>query len=386
MRLNIGDSLPSGGEATASLSSSVADSLRADFFHSSDAPKLASVGDAQPTISDVPASSPAGAIEIPAPIMQALDSAAPVRFSSAGENQAANRQPDYFLTVDGKLVKNEKAQPSPDGSINIEIQSSKPEHNKSLHDAIMHQSEMQKEAAKDMIRLFQKNNPGKPVPGWMNDLANAKPNLPAFVPFEPAPNRPVTPPPENGFVNRGTSGLPGFAGNGGFDGGGNYRGNGGAGDGTLWTGGSDRGKPMGPGETVKAKEIFDYMTQKHQLPPHIASGILGNMMTESNLRTDAYNPREGAIGLIQWLGSRRQGLENFAANEGKPVTDWRVQVDFMMHELKTSESGSWARLQHAQTPGEAAAIFDKYYERSSGHARGQRMANAENIHRTIATA
>ena len=109
-------------------------------------------------------------------------------------------------------------------------------------------------------------------------------------------------------------------------------------------------------------------------------------MTESNLRTDAYNPKEGAIGLIQWLGQRRQALENFAGNEGKPVTDWRVQVDFMMHELKTNESGSWARLQQAQTPRQAAAIFDKYYERSSGQARGQCMANAENVHRTIATA
>lgn len=379
MRQNIGDSFPSGGEAAASTSS-VADTLRADFFRTSDAPKLASIGDMQ-----APASS-ASAVEIPAPIMQALDSSKPVRFSSAGENQAANRQPDYFLGVDGKLIKNENAQPSPDGSINIQIQSAKPEHNQSLRDAIMHQSEMQKEAAKDMIRLFQKNNPGKPVPGWMNDLANAKPNLPNFVPFEPAQNRPITPPPENGFVNRGSSGVSGFAGNGGFDSGGNFRGNGSAGDGTVWTGGSDRGKPMGPGETVKAKEIFDYMTQKHQLPPHIASGILGNMMTESNLRTDAYNPKEGAIGLIQWLGSRRQGLENFAANEGKPVTDWRVQVDYMMHELKTSESGSWNRLQQTQTPAQAAAVFDKYYERSSGHARGERMANAENVHRTIATA
>jgi hypothetical protein len=378
MRLTIGDSFPSGGEASSASSSSGADSLRADFFRSSEAPRSIEA----PAI----AAPAAGVVEIPAPIMQALDTAKPVRFSSAGENQAAARQPDYYLTTDGKLVKNENAQPSPDGSINIEIQSAKPEHNKSLRDAILHQSEMQKAAAKDMIRLFQKNNPGKPVPGWMEDLASAQPNLPNFVPFEPAQNRPVAPPPENGFVNRGTSGLPGFAGNGGFDGGGNYRGNGGAGDGSLWTGGSDRGKPMGPGETVKAKEIFDYMTQKHSLPPHIASGILGNMMTESNLRTDAYNPNEGAIGLIQWLGPRRQALENFASNEGKPVTDWRVQVDFMMHELKGSESGSWAKLQHAQTPGEAAAIFDKYYERSSGHARGQRMANAENIHRTIATA
>ncbi|MEZ4490972.1 MAG: hypothetical protein R3F51_25615 [Cyanobacteriota/Melainabacteria group bacterium] len=57
----------------------------------------------------------------------------------------------------------------------------------------------------------------------------------------------------------------------------------------------------------------------------------------------------------------------------------------MMHELQTSESGAWAKIQRAQTPGEVAAAFDKYYERSAGTSRGERVANAENIHRTIAT-
>ena len=98
-----------------------------------------------------------------------------------------------------------------------------------------------------------------------------------------------------------------------------------------------------------------------------------------------YNAGEGAIGLIQWEGPRRVALENYAHQQGRPVTDWKLQVDFMMHELQTSESGAWAKIQRAQTPGEVAAAFDKYYERSAGTSRGERVANAENIHRTIAT-
>lgn len=217
----------------------------------------------------------------------------------------------------------------------------------------------------------------------MQDLAEAKPNLPDFVPASSS----SAPPPENGFVNRGTHGPGGFQGNGGFDGNGMFRGNGSSGDGVLNTGPIDnKGQPIGPGETVQAKAIYDYLTSKYELSPAVASGILGNMMTESSLKTHAYNPGEGAIGLCQWEGPRRTALERFAASEGKPVTDWHVQVDFMMHELKTSESGAFARLQQAQTPAQAAAIFDKYFERSSGQARGQRMANAENIHQKVANA
>ncbi len=329
-----------------------------------------------------------GTMSIPAPIQSAIDAGQPVRFSSAGENQAANRQPDYFLNTNGQLVKNDQATPSADGSINIQIQpqGDNPANNKSLRDAIIHESDMQRQAAQEMIRLYQKNHPGQPVPSWMTDLASAKPNVPDFTPFNANPNQPASAAPENGFVNRGTHGSAGFAGNGGFDGQGNFRGNGSAGDGTLNTGAYDgKGQPIGPGETVQAKQIYDYMTEKYGLSPAVASGILGNMMTESSFKTNAHNAAEGAIGLCQWEGGRRTELEHFAAAQGKPVTDWHTQVDFMMHELKGSESGAFAKLQHAQTPQQAAAIFDQYFERSSGEARGQRMANAENLYHKVST-
>lgn len=370
------------------------DALRSDFFQSVIDKTLksntsAAASDAAPM--DVPSAAAPNAVaaptELPAPVQAAIESGTPISFSSSGENQAANRQPDYFLTPSGQLVKNEQATPSPNGSINIEIQSPKLEDNKSLRDAITHQTEMQKQAAKEMIRLWQKDHPGQAVPGWMNDLANAKPNIPDFVPASTQSANPA-PAPENGFVNRGVSnGIGGFANNGGFDGNGMFRGNGGSGDGYLNTGGTDsHGKALGPGETVQAKEIFNYLTQNHGLSPAVASGILGNMMTESSFKTNAYNAGEGAIGLCQWEGGRRTELERFAAAEHKPVTDWHVQVDFMMKELKGSESGAFAKLQNAQTPREAAAIFDKYYERSSGAARGERMANADNIYQKVAQA
>jgi hypothetical protein len=358
------------------------DALRADYLDSARS-KLPIIRVEQ---SDAPVNtSVVDRSAVPAPIQSAIDQGNPIRFSSADENQAANRQPDYFLNQDGQLVKNADAMPGPDGSINIQIQSSQQDGNKSLRDAIIHESDLQKQAAQEMIRLYQKNHPGQPVPSWMTDLATARPNVPDFVPFAPSGQQAPAPAPENGFVNRGVHGKAGYAANGGFDGGGIFRGHGGAGDGTLSTGAVNcKGQPLGPGETVQAKQIYDYLTSQYQLSPEVASGILGNMMTESSMRTNANNCAEGAIGLCQWEGPRRTALEHFAEAQGKPVTDWHVQVDFMMHELKGSESGALDRLQHAGTAQQAAAVFDRYFERSAGTSRGQRMANAENIYQRVA--
>lgn len=331
-----------------------------------------------------PATDAPGA-DLPAPIQQAIHNGTPIRFSSPGENQQANRQPDYIMNDDGKLVKNPAATPSPDGSITIELQTKNAENNKSLRDAITHESEMQRAAAKDMIRYFQKAHPGQPVPSWMQDLAESKPNLPDFVPFPPAENSQPTPPPENGFSNRGVSGgggdggASGFSGNGGFDGNGYFRGNGGSGDGSIGTG--ERGAPLGPGEQVQAKQLYDYFVEKGFTPAQ-ASGILGNIQTESSFKTNAYNSGEGAIGLCQWEGGRRTELENFARQEGKPVTDWHVQADFIMHELTHSESGAYQAIKAAQTPEQAAQAFQSRYERSA--SLGNRAANASNIYHQLA--
>lgn len=323
--------------------------------------------------------------DVPTPVKEAIVSGAPIRFSATQENQDAHRQPDFYFTPEGKLVANASAKPSTDGSINIEIQN-KDKSSSNLSDAITNQTEEQKQAAKVMGQLYEKAHPGEPAPKWLADLSNAKPVLADFVPFNPPPSAPSEAPPENGFVSRGVShhhrhrhsdgGFSSFAGNGGFDNHGNFRGNGGSGDGFLSTG---VGKPLGPGEQVTAKDIYDYLVNVYGLTPIQASGILGNMQTESSFRTNALNKGEGAIGLAQWEGGRRTQLEAFAAGQGKPVTDWHVQVDFMMKELKGPERGAWNALQAARSPSEAAHAFDKFYERSAGTSRGERMANASNI-------
>ena len=195
---------------------------------------------------------------------------------------------------------------------------------------------------------------------------------------------------ESGFAPR-TSGttFDRIRDNGGFNSDGQFVGAGNAGDGTVSfsypTSDSSSGNTLSAGEQVQAKAIYDYLIQRG-FSPAAASGILGNMMVESGLRTDNLNPNEGAIGFCQWEGDRRTALESFATANGKSVTDWHVQIDFMMHELQTNESGAYAKLKSAQTPREAAAVFDQCYERSSGEARAQRMQNADDVYKQVATA
>lgn len=334
---------------------------------------------------------------IPAPIQAAIANGTTIRFSAPGENAQAQREPDFFLTEDGKLQPNPKATPSPDGSINIEIQNKNAAANKSLRDAITHQTQMQKQAAQDMIRLFQKAHPGQPTPQWMTDLVNAQPNLPDFVPPEPQPNVAPTPAPGQwqdrgisggngggggggrGGSGGGDGGFGGFAGNGGFDSGGNFTGTGAPGEGSINTGAP--GAPLGEGEKVQAKQLYDFFVE-NGFSPAQASGILGNIQTESSFRTDAYNPGEGAIGLCQWEGGRRTALEAFAKSEGTPVTDWHTQAKFIIHELNTTERGAMAAIKAADSPQAAAVAFQSKYERSA--ALGDRANNAGSIYQQLA--
>jgi hypothetical protein len=110
-----------------------------------------------------------------------------------------------------------------------------------------------------------------------------------------------------------------------------------------------------------------------------AAGIAGNWQIESGLNPRAYNPGEGAIGLAQWERGRREALDSFAARTGGSETDLNTQLNFAWFELTGSEHGALERLQQTGDAGAAASVFDQFYERSSGLARGKRVAAAQSI-------
>lgn len=126
-------------------------------------------------------------------------------------------------------------------------------------------------------------------------------------------------------------------------------------------------------------EIMSYLEGTLHLTPAQAAGVAGNLEVESGFSPTAANPREGAIGIAQWEGGRRQALDAYATSTGGSETSLATQLGFLGQELHGSEAGAFQKLLATSDPGSAAAAFDQYYERSSGAARSTRVADAQAI-------
>jgi len=125
--------------------------------------------------------------------------------------------------------------------------------------------------------------------------------------------------------------------------------------------------------------VLSYLRNTLGLSPAQAAGVAGNLEVESGLSPTAHNDKEGAIGIAQWEGGRRQALDAFAAQQGTSETDLATQLAFLGNELHGSESGAYSKLMAAGDPSSAASVFDQYYERSSGSARQKRIDAANAI-------
>ncbi|QPM89159.1 phage tail tip lysozyme [Pseudooceanicola algae] len=115
--------------------------------------------------------------------------------------------------------------------------------------------------------------------------------------------------------------------------------------------------------------------------PHLAAGFLGNFVAESGpgLDTAAIGDNGNALGMAQWNGPRRRELERFAQSRGKPATDLDTQIDFLFHELETSEAKPWARIREARDAGEAARLISDLFERPGTPHLPRRLGAARSI-------
>lgn len=106
------------------------------------------------------------------------------------------------------------------------------------------------------------------------------------------------------------------------------------------------------------------------ISPVMAAGIIGNLVQESSLNTSARNPGDGSdgsdsIGLGQWNGARAKALQAFASARGASPDDFATQLDFVLHELETTEGAAYERLKAARNVDEATAAMIGY-ERPAG--------------------
>ncbi|MDL2341590.1 MAG: phage tail tip lysozyme [Patescibacteria group bacterium] len=115
--------------------------------------------------------------------------------------------------------------------------------------------------------------------------------------------------------------------------------------------------------------------------PAQSAGIVGNFMYEAP-GPPVVNPADtnsiGAHGIAQWLGGRKTELRVWVTAEGKDPESLAGQLDFVIHELQTSNTGARDKLKLTTDPRSAALSWFKYYERagdSSGPARADNAAN-----------
>jgi hypothetical protein len=104
-----------------------------------------------------------------------------------------------------------------------------------------------------------------------------------------------------------------------------------------------------------------------------SAGIVGNLVAESNLIPVAkgdiglHAPTDVSIGIAQWYNGgnskRPRNLYEFAAKRGKAWYDFRIQLEFVNHELNTSEKSAGKALRAATTPTKAALVIHRKYER-----------------------
>ena len=111
-----------------------------------------------------------------------------------------------------------------------------------------------------------------------------------------------------------------------------------------------------------------------------AAGIVGNLQAESgiNLKTTAVGDGGSAYGIAQWHPDRQA---NFLKLYGRPIQNSTLdqQLAFVDWELNNTEKSAGNKIRATTNASDAAIAVDQYYERSSGTARGTRVAYANTL-------
>lgn len=109
---------------------------------------------------------------------------------------------------------------------------------------------------------------------------------------------------------------------------------------------------------------------------HQAAGVVGNLQAESNvLPTQAQYGGGPGYGLGQWEKPRQADFRAWSGHDIHQST-FTEQLEFVQHELLTTQRAAGDALRHATTAREAGAIVCRLYERPADIA-GQSIHRGE---------
>ena len=113
-----------------------------------------------------------------------------------------------------------------------------------------------------------------------------------------------------------------------------------------------------------------------------ASGIAGNLYTESKFDPKAIGDNGTSFGLAQWHKSRWERLRNWSNQRGLNINTFDAQLRFMDWELNNTEKRAKSKLLETTNPRDSAYAFAKYYERPQRISE-ERMNKAEEIYNSL---
>lgn len=111
------------------------------------------------------------------------------------------------------------------------------------------------------------------------------------------------------------------------------------------------------GLSGNCKIFIDYLIGKG-LNRAAACGAAGNIFHESGFDPSAVNPKSGASGIVQWLGSRKTNLISRVPNW---KSDLQGQLDFMWDELNSGYTSTLNFLKSAQDTENGAVECARYW-------------------------
>jgi|TARA_B110000977_G_scaffold91988_1_gene121965 hypothetical protein len=113
-----------------------------------------------------------------------------------------------------------------------------------------------------------------------------------------------------------------------------------------------------------------------------ASGIAGNLYTESKYDPQALGDNGTSFGLAQWHKSRWDALKSWCNERNLDINSFEVQLRFIDWELNNTEKRAKRELLSTNTPSDSAFAFAKYYERPQRIVE-ERMNKAKEIYNSI---
>jgi hypothetical protein len=119
------------------------------------------------------------------------------------------------------------------------------------------------------------------------------------------------------------------------------------------------------------QEIWDRLRNEGWTKEQVA-GIVGNLIQESNLKTD---DTPGGLGIAQWIGARRQNLINLGRYE-----ELGTQLNYLIYELRRREVVAGNALLAAKTVEEATIAFQDKYERCGTCRTDNRIKYAQEVY------